>query len=116
MGLDLALRTSLSETSLSFPWGTSEHLITIRLVLTNNQAVTVVSAYAPTLDSDGKKKRPSMPAYKSCLKSPGRTRSSSWETSMLGLAGINISGKAMLAKTAWGNINSNGVLPLTKCT
>ena len=84
-GVGLAIKNQLVNHLSELHVGISERLMTFRLVLANNQTVTVVSAYAPTLDSDVEEKEASTPAWKKpCQKSPGRTRSSSLETSMLG--------------------------------
>ncbi len=51
-GVGIAIRNQLITNLYELPVGISERLMTIRLVLANNQIATVVSAYAPTLDSE----------------------------------------------------------------
>ena len=53
--------TSFSTTSQNFLWASA--IMTICLVLANNQTATVVTAYAPTLDSDVEEKE----AFYACL-------------------------------------------------
>ncbi len=96
MVFELPLGTSLSPTSMNFLWGISERLMTIRLVLANNQIATVVSAYAPTLDSEEEVKE----TFYACLdetlsRIPRKIRLFFLEISMPGLAGINTSGRAL---------------------
>lgn len=50
-GLGVAIKNQLISHLSEFPVRISEHLMNIHLVLANNEMATVLSAYAPTLDS-----------------------------------------------------------------
>ena len=51
-GVGFAIRNQHINHLTELPVGINERLMTIRLMLDNNQTATVVSAYAPTLDSE----------------------------------------------------------------
>ena len=50
-GVGFIIKNQLISRLSEHPLGFSEHLMTIHLVLANSQMTTVVSAYAPTVDS-----------------------------------------------------------------
>ena len=50
-GVGLAIRTSLLPMLPELPKGISPRIMTLRVPLSNSRHLTVVSAYAPTLDA-----------------------------------------------------------------
>ena len=51
LGVGFAIKTSPSKNFQEFPFGTSERIISLRLPLRPKRFVTIVSVYAPTMDS-----------------------------------------------------------------
>ena len=50
-GVGFAIKSSLSKNLQEFPFGTSERIISLRLPLLQKRFITIVSVYAPTMDS-----------------------------------------------------------------
>ena len=55
-GVGFAIKNHLVDHLDELPSGINERLMSLRLKLVNNQRATIISAYAPTLDSDDDKK------------------------------------------------------------
>ncbi|KAJ4934647.1 hypothetical protein JOQ06_007432 [Pogonophryne albipinna] len=99
------------------PVGINEHLMTIRLMLASSQMVTVISAYAPTLDAqDEVKEAFYADLYKILSEVPK-------EDKLILLGDFNARvgrnhhlWRGTLGRDGVGNRNSNGILLLTKCS
>ena len=50
-GVGFAIKSSLSKNLQELPFGTSKRIISLRLPLRQKRFVTIVSVYAPTMDS-----------------------------------------------------------------
>lgn len=112
----VSIRNQLISLLYELPVGISERLMTIRLVLANNQIATVVSAYAPTLDSEEEAKE-TFYAYldKTLLRIPKEDK-----IILLGDFNARVGRdqhlwKGTIGKEGIKNINSNGVMLLSNC-
>ncbi|XP_026084958.1 uncharacterized protein LOC113060279 [Carassius auratus] len=115
-GVGLAIKNQLVNHLSELPVGISERLMTIRLMLANNQTATVVSTYAPTLDSDVEEKE----AFYACLEETLSKIHKEDKIILLGDFNARVGRdqhlwKGTVGKEGIGNINSNGVLLLSKC-
>nr|XP_049577518.1 craniofacial development protein 2-like [Syngnathus scovelli] len=111
-----AIKNQLISQLSELPVGISERLMTLRLVLANNQTATVLSAYAPTLISDEDKKE----AFYACLDEVLSKIPKEDKIIILGDFNARVGRdhhlwKGTIGKEGIGNINSNGVLLLSKC-
>ena len=115
-GVGFAIRNQLISHLSELPVGISERLMTLRLVLANNQMATVVSAYAPTLVSDEETKE----TFYACLDETLSKIPKEDKIILLGDFNARVGRdhhlwKGTIGKEGIGNINSNGVLLLSKC-
>ncbi|KAM9816523.1 uncharacterized protein ACBT44_010821 isoform 1-T2 [Syngnathus typhle] len=115
-GAGFAIKNQLISQLSELPVGISERLMTLRLVLVNNQTATVLSAYAPTLASDEDKKE----AFYACLDDVLSKIPKEDKIIILGDFNARVGRdhhlwKGTIGKEGIGNINSNGVLLLSKC-
>ncbi|XP_061142364.1 uncharacterized protein LOC133159416, partial [Syngnathus typhle] len=115
-GVGFAIKNQLISQLSELPVGISERLMTLRLVLVNNQTATVLSAYAPTLVSDEDKKE----AFYACLDEVLSKILKEDKIIILGDFNARVGRdhrlwKGTIGKEGIGNINSNGVLLLSKC-
>lgn len=115
-GVGFAIKNQLVRHLSELPVGISERLMTIRLALSNNQTATVVSAYAPTLDSDVEEKE----TFYACLEETLSNISRMDKIILLGDFNARVGRnqhlwKGTMGKEGIGNINSNGVLLLSTC-
>ncbi|KAL2084419.1 hypothetical protein ACEWY4_019937 [Coilia grayii] len=115
-GVGFAIKNRLISQLSESPVGINERLMTLRLRLSNNQLTTVVSAYAPTLDSQDEDKETFYTALDQVLSNIPK------EDKILLLGDFNARvGKdhqlwsGTLGKEGVGNVNSNGTLLLSKC-
>ncbi|KAL2090150.1 hypothetical protein ACEWY4_014838 [Coilia grayii] len=115
-GVGFAIKNRLISQLSESPVGINERLMTLRLRLSNNQLTTVVSAYAPTLDSQDEDKETFYAALDQVLSNIPK------EDKILLLGDFNARvGKdhqlwsGTLGKEGVGNVNSNGTLLLSKC-
>ena len=113
-GVGFAIRSQLISHLSELPVGISERLMTLRLVLANNQMATVVSAYAPTLVSDEETKE----TFYACLDETLSKIPKEDKIILLGDFNARVGRdhhlwKGTIGKEGIGNINSNGVLLLS---
>ncbi len=90
--------------------------MTIRLVLTNNQIATVVSAYAPTLNSEEEVKE----TFYACLDETLSRIPKKDKIILLGdfnarVGRVQHLWKGTIGKEGIGNINTSGVMLLSNC-
>ena len=115
-GVGFAIKNQLISQLSELPVGISERLMTLRLVLDNNQTATVLSAYAPTLVSDEEVKE----TFYACLDEALSKIPKEDKIILLGDFNARVGRdhhlwKGTIGKEGTGNINSNGVLLLSKC-
>lgn len=115
-GVGFAIRNYLISHLSELPVGINERLMTIRLMLDNNQMATVVSAYAPTLDSEEEVKE----TFYTCLDETLSRIPREDKIILLGDFNARVGRdqdlwKGTIGKEGIGNINSNGVLLLSIC-
>ncbi|KAK0135467.1 Craniofacial development protein 2 [Merluccius polli] len=115
-GVGFAIKNNLITHLPKSPVGINEWLMTLRLKLMNNQMATAVSAYAPALDSQDEDKEAFYAALDNILTNIPK------EDKVLLLRDFNARvgkdhkvWKATMGKEGVGNINSNGVVLLSKC-
>jgi exonuclease III len=116
-GVGFAIKNHLVEHLDELPSGISERLMTLRLKLENNQRATIISAYAPTLDSDDDKKEEFYNQLDRLLTNTPRSD----KLILLGDFNARVGRDSALwtgtiGKEGVGNSNSNGILLLTKCS
>lgn len=115
-GVGFAIRNDIVKTLPELPTGINERLMTLRLHLGKKQHATIISAYAPTLDSDDNTKE----AFYSDLEKILSATPKEDKIILMGDFNARIGRdhelwKGTIGKDGVGNINANGVLLLTKC-
>ena len=68
-GVGFAIRSDLASSMKTLPKGINDHLMTLRLALDDNNFVTLVSVYAPTLNSTDDQKEAFYTDLRSILRS-----------------------------------------------
>ncbi len=115
-GVGIAIRNQLIIHLYEFPVGISERLMTIHLVLANNQIATVVSTYAPTLDSEEEVKE----TFYACLVETLSRIPKEDKIILLGDFNARVGRdqhlwKGTIGKEGIGNSNTSGVMLLSNC-
>ena len=91
--------------------------MSLRLKLVNNQIVTIISAYAPTLESDDDKKEGFYNQLDRLLTNTPRSDKLIWLGDFNARIGRDCAiWTGTIGKEGVGNSNSNGILLLTKCS
>ena len=114
-GVGFAIRTKLLAHLSELPCGINERLMKTRLELAHNQHMTVISAYAPTLDADDEVKEAFYAALHKILnETPAADR-----LVLLGdfnaRVGCNSQLWSAIGTNGMGKANANGLLLLTMC-
>ena len=115
-GVGFAIRNSFLKNLASLPCGISERLMTLRLKLTKNDYATVISAYAPTLDSEEAVKD----AFYESLDAVLTETPKSDKIILLGDFNARVGRDnrlwgGVIGKNGLGNVNANGVRLLSLC-
>ena len=115
-GVGLTIKTSVLKHLKEFPIGLSERLMTARLALQNDDHLTLVCAYAPTLDANDTVKETFYAALDKVLaNTPKRDR-----LLILGNSNARVGPDhetwSPIGHNGIGKINQSGQLLLTKCT
>lgn len=113
--MGFAIRNELISHLSERPVGISEHVMKIRLVFANNQMAAVLSAYAPTLDSDKEVKE----SFYACLDEMLARIPKEDKMILLGNFNARVGReqhlwKGTIGKEGIGKINTNRVLLLSK--
>ena len=116
-GVGFAVRTAMLDRLKELPVGISERLMTLRLEIAKNQHMSVISAYAPTLDADDEHKE----AFYSALDLAISRTPATDKLVVLGDFNARVgndrsSWPAIGAHGIGKKANSNGLLLLSKCT
>lgn len=115
-GVGLAIRSSLLRNLSSMPSGINERLMTFRIPLTNKMCATIISAYAPTLDSADETKD----AFYETLDSTLRRVPRADKIILLGDFNARVGSSAniwpkVLGSHGVGKMNANGLRLLSLC-
>ncbi len=115
-GVRIAIRNQLISHLYELPVVISERLMTIRLVLANNQIATVVSTYAPTLDSEEEVKE----TIYACLDETLSRIPKEDKIILLGDFNARVGRdqhlwKGTIGKEGIGNSSTSGVMLLSNC-
>ncbi len=115
-GVGIAIKNHLISHLYELPVGITEHLMTIRLVLANNQIARDVSAYAPTLDSEEEVKE----TFYACLEETLSRIPKENKIILFGDFNARVGRdqhlwKGTIGKEGIGNINTTGVMLLSNC-
>lgn len=116
-GVGFAIKNNLVNQLHELPVGISERLMTLRLMLSNSQMATVISAYAPTLDAQQDVKEAFYADLDTILSKVPK------EDKLILLGDFNARvgqnhdlWRGTLGREGTGNTNSNGLMLLTKCS
>jgi endonuclease/exonuclease/phosphatase family metal-dependent hydrolase len=116
-GVGIAMKTSLISLLDSLPRGVSDRIMTLRVPLSANRFLTIVSAYAPTLCDTIEVKE----AFYDSLNSTMKTISQNDKVVLLGdfnarVGSVYEAWNGVLGRHGIGRENSNGTLLLTFCS
>ena len=115
-GVGFAIRTELLSKVTSFPKGISERIISLRLALSRNQYVTIVSVYAPTMTHSEESKQ----SFYEELATVIRCVPISDKLILMGDCNARVGSESNLWRGVLGthgidNMSSNGLLLLQTC-
>ena len=115
-GVGFAIRNEIVDKLTELPVGVNERLMTLRIQLDKNQHATIISAYAPTLDSDDEVKEIFYSELDQLISSTPN------EDKLILLGDFNarvgqehIVWGDVIGKNGMGKANSNGIMLMTKC-
>jgi len=116
-GVGFAIRTALISKLKTLPKGVSDRLMTLRIPLTDNTHLTIISAYAPTIRYADEEKE----AFYQLLSNTLHATPKNDKLLLLGdfnarVGSNNTAWPSVLGPHGMGKENSNGLLLLTLCS